>query len=150
AQEILWDLFDANNDGADTVQVPFAQIWQVLTNGERTTSAETSIFSFITALKAVATADAAGIDALMNGEAIHGTDEFAANETNDASASPSTNVLPVYKSISIGDGGQTVVSTNAYDPGKDNNKLSEHRFLKLVVPAGAAQNVRITATATSP
>jgi hypothetical protein len=145
-QEILWDVFDSVDDGADHITMGFAPIWQVLTTEEKTTEALTSIFSFITALKAENPADASGISALVTNEAMVGTtiNAFGTTETNKAGASNTLDVLPVYTPITLDGGTQVVRSVGTYGT---TNKLSNHRFLSLDVASPVS--VRITASGPS-
>jgi hypothetical protein len=143
-QEILWDLFDSANEGADALATGFLPIWQVLTGAERSTQAVTSIFPFITALKQLIPASAAQIDQLVSSEGIDAVtiDAFATGETNFPNTAVQSEVLPVYTDITIGGPARTVRSSGRFGSA---NKLSNHRFLRLVVPAQRV--VRITASA---
>jgi len=49
---ILYDLYDDHDDGADRLSLGFAPMHKVLIDAQKNTNAFTSIFSFITALKA--------------------------------------------------------------------------------------------------
>jgi hypothetical protein len=117
---ILWDLYDNVADANDTVALGFAPIFQILTGPQRTTDAETSIFSFIPPLKLANPSQSAGIDAIVGAQSILSTtmDIFGTGETNNAG---SVNVLPPYTIITVGGGSQTVVSTNQFG---NRNKLS--------------------------
>jgi hypothetical protein len=145
-EEILWDIFDSVDDGADHVSLGFAPIWQVLTTDEKTTDAVTSIFPFITALKDENTASASAISSLVNAEAMVGStmDAFGTTETNKAGASNSLDVLPVYTTIALDGPSQVVRSVGTYGT---TNKLSNHRFLSLDVASPVS--VRITAAGPS-
>ena len=129
-QEILWDLVDSTNDGGDPIALPFGQFWVVWQGPQRQTDALTSIFSFIAALKQQQPAEAAAIDTLLTGEQIVGAnlDIYGGTESNDAG---SNDVLPIYTSIALG-GSAQLRSTNAFGT---RNKLSNHRFLRLSLPA---------------
>jgi len=142
-QEIIWDLYDVDGGGADTVTLGFAPIWAVLTGAQRDTEAVTSIFPFIVALKAQNLADAPGISALVDAEGMNGTTiaEFGTTETNDAGAVTATDVIPIYTPITVGGGPVTVRSTSAFGTP---NKLSNQRFLLLDVVTQS--NLRFTAT----
>ena len=94
---ILWDLYDSAADANDTLALGFAPIWNVLTGAQRTTPAFTTIFSFITALKAARPGDAAAINTLVAAQNIDGIDAFATGEThvptNDVAAAAA---LPLF------------------------------------------------------
>jgi hypothetical protein len=145
-QEILYDLFDAANEGGDSLNVGFQPIWQVLSGAERSTPAVTSIFPFITALKQALPASAAQIDQLVSSEGIDSAtmDAFGTAETNFPNTAAQSDVLPVYADITVGGPARTVRSTGLFG---SENKLSNHRFLKLVLPM--QRNVRIVAGAAS-
>jgi hypothetical protein len=81
-EEILWDVFDPAND--DPLALGFAPIYAVMTGAQVQTDAATSIFSFTTGLRVANPGSAAQITALVNAENIHGTNDFGADETNDA------------------------------------------------------------------
>lgn len=140
AHEIVWDLFDGNNDAGDTVARGFTPIFNVWLGAHAQTQALTSIFSFMTAFKQAQPADAAAIDTLLSGEQIVGPtlDIYGSTETNNAGSS---DVLPVYTSIALG-GSVSLRSTNAFGFG---NKLSTHRYLTFTLAAPA--NVRFDVTA---
>jgi len=69
-QKILYDLYDSNNDGADTLSLGFKPIYDVLVGQQKTTPAFTSIFSFITYLKEQNPSIRDKIDAILASENI--------------------------------------------------------------------------------
>lgn len=135
-QSILYDLYDAVDDGVDSVSLGFAPIFQVLTNEQRNTPALTSIFPFIAALKATNPVDSANIDAVVEGQDIVSVtiDQYGSSEINDGG--DSLDVLPIYTPVTIGGGSAQVCSIGgvAADPGTF-NKLSNSRFLRFTVNA---------------
>jgi hypothetical protein len=135
-QSILYDLYDSTNDGADNVSLGFGPIWQVLTQQERDTPALTSIFPFITALKADNPADAAAIDNLVGSQNIDsaGIDAWGSNETHKPNAAD-LDVLPIYHDYTVGDPAITVCTNSQYDATGDGNKLSERQFVRFTPPA---------------
>ncbi len=95
-QSILYDLFDASNDGADAVSLGFLPIYNVLINEQKNTTALTSIFSFIKPLKdASSTSVSNAIDTLVSGQSIDViTDIYGDSElTNNPG---SVNQLPIF------------------------------------------------------
>ena len=138
--ELLWDLFDNNNDGSDTLAAGFQPIFDVWRGAHGQTEAMTSMFSFMTAYKQARPVDAAGLDAMLSSEQIVGPtmDIYGGTETNNAG---SVDVLPIYTSIALG-GSVQLRSTNEFGIV---NKLSSHRFLKLTL--AAPTNVRFDVTA---
>lgn len=146
-QSILYDLFDAANEGVDSLTLGFAPIYAALTASQRDTLALTSIFTFIPPLKAAHPALAANIDALVMEQMIDsvGMDELGSTETNDAG---NGDVLPVYEPIGIGSGSVNVCSLGGGEnPPQDYgsvNKLGNARFLRFTV--SAAGSYAFTAT----
>lgn len=143
-QEILWDLFDAADDGVDAISTGFPPIWQVLTGAERTTPALTSIFPFIAALKQQLAASVSQIDQVVAAEGIDAValEPFATTETHFPGPAVQAEVLPLYTDIAIAGPSQTVSSSGIFGT---ENKLSNHRFLRLVVPAPRSVHVSVTA-----
>ncbi|HUO81796.1 MAG TPA: hypothetical protein VM616_02940 [Gammaproteobacteria bacterium] len=137
-QAILYDLFDADNEGMDSLTLGFAPIHDVLTTAQRTSEVLTSIFSFIPALKDANPSLAANIDALVMGQGIDsvGMDELGSSETNDAG---NPDILPIYQPIAIGAGSVNVCSLGGNEnPPQDYgsiNKLGNARFLHFTANA---------------
>jgi len=94
-QSILYDLFDASNDGSDTVNLGFEPIYNILIDEQKDTPALTSIFSFIKELKDERIAESDLIDALVSGQNIDEiTDIYGDSElTNNPGT---TDQLPVF------------------------------------------------------
>jgi hypothetical protein len=142
-QELIYDLFDADNEGADTLTVGFLPLWQVLTGAERSTPALTSIFPFIAGLRDVLPTHAAQIDQLVSAEGIDSAsiEAFADAETNFPATATQSEILPVYTSIAIGGPARVLRSTGRFG---SENKLSNHRFLKLNVPLQRSVRIRVS------
>lgn len=140
-EEILWDIFDATNEPGDSLMLGFTPIFAVMTGAEVTTDAQTSIFPFVAGLRVANAGSVAAINALVNGEDIHGTDDFGADETNDG---PGTNagVLPIYDEIIRGTP-KPVCSRSPFG-NESSNKLGNRVFLRFV--NDAQRLVTITAT----
>ncbi len=136
---ILWDLYDPAND--DVASVGLAPIWAILTGPLRDSSAMTTIFTFITALKQANPGLVSQIDSVVGSQSIVAAtiDDFGSTETNNAGV-PST--LPVYASIGQGGGPLIVPSTRDFGTG---NKLGNRHFVKMIV--ASPRTVRITANA---
>ncbi len=139
---LLYDLWDTNNDGADTGSLGFGPIYNVLTGTQVVTPAFTSIFSFASELKAIVTpAEQALIDAVLDEHNITsaGIDIFGSTEMNEPPKipPPRLDVLPIYTNVPIGAPFE-ICSNSQFDNGRDGNKLSEYRYLILDVnPASA-------------
>ncbi|HKZ72439.1 MAG TPA: hypothetical protein VJ011_00145, partial [Steroidobacteraceae bacterium] len=148
---ILWDLFDAANDGPDTVALGFASLWAVLTDEQRSAEAFTGIFPFITALKQRNPAQAAQIDQIVSSQDIvaASVDAYGATESNAGGAATSADVLPVYTTVQLDGAAQTVQSVGTVQgiTGDGGNKLSNHRYLRLNISMQRNVRFRVSAPA---
>ncbi len=134
---LIYDLWDTNNDGADNDSIGFGPIYDVMTGAQATTPAFTSIFSFATELKSQNPAQSAFVDALLGDHNISsaGIDIYGSTETN--SRGGSVDVLPIYTNVPIGIQ-FNICSNSQFDNGRDGNKLSESRYLILDVDPASA------------
>ena len=148
---ILYDLWDTEDDGADTGSLGFGPVFDVMTGPQAATAAFTSIYTFASALKEARPDDAALIDALLAAENITGSGPFGDGETNDAGAPE--DVLPVYTRI-FPDGSAAAICSNSLfdrvsgDLRADGNKLAEHRFLRMTVDTEARHTFDVRTTTT--
>ena len=144
--KLMYDLWDTNDDGADDSSIGFAAIYNAMTGPQTVTAAFTSIFSFATELKASLNAqENLFVDALLAASDIDtNIDIYGSNETNDAGPGSPSDVLPIYTDIALGVTTQ-ICANSQFDDARDGNKLSEHRYLRLNLPA--AQQVTFTMTA---
>lgn len=126
---ILWDIYDANNEGVDSLALGFAPIWEVLTGPQRFTLAFTSIFSFIYELKQDRPGDAAAIDALVSAQNINsaGINPFATNETYE----PFPDVLPLYTNVVPGTSQVVATSGSSTEPKRLFNKVGNRRYFRF-------------------
>jgi hypothetical protein len=144
--EILWDLFDSTNEAGDTVTLSFQTLFAVITGAQATTDAMTSIYPFITGLRAANPGSVTAIDDLVEGEKIFGSGDLGAGETNDGDPSSNNGVLPVYGDIVRNDPPITVCSRSPF--GHDTaNKLGNRVFLRF--NNDVQRLVTITATGTN-
>jgi hypothetical protein len=129
---LIYDLWDTNNDGADTGSLGFGPIYNVLTGTQAVTPAFTSIFSFATELKAQNPGQAALIDGILTEHSITsaGIDIYGSTEMNNGGTP--FDVLPIYTNVPIGTQFQ-ICSNSQFDNGRTGNKLSEYRYLILDV-----------------
>lgn len=144
--EILWDIFDNSAESGDTATLGFPPIYAVMTNEEVNTNAFTSIFSFVSALRARNPGQSAAIGALLTREGISGTNEFGAGETNSGG---DNGFGGVYRDIAIGQAPQTVCSTVSASGNDDGNKLGNRQFFRFVKTADGTVAIRADGT-TSP
>ncbi|MCH8101343.1 MAG: hypothetical protein IIB74_13045, partial [Proteobacteria bacterium] len=129
--QILYDLWDSNDEGGDSMSIGFAPLYDVMTGAQRTTAAFTSIFSFVAALKALPNAETAFIDAQLAREDIlgPGLNLYGDGEPNDGPGTP-PDVLPIYTDITLGNTVR-ICSNSQFDSARTGNKLSEVRYLRL-------------------
>ncbi len=143
--EIIYDLWDTNNDGVDNSSIGFGPIYDVMVGPQVTTPAFTSIFSFATYLKQQNPGQAAFIDSLLidHGIVANGIDIFGDSETNDGPGTP-PDVLALYTDITLG--ATTNICVNSqFDDDRDGNKLSEHRYLRLNLESNSVVTFNMTA-----
>jgi hypothetical protein len=143
--EILYDLWDTDDDGVDTGSIGFGPILDVMTGPQVTSPAFTSIFTFATYLKQQNPGDAALIDALLTDHDINpNIDIYGSTETNDGPGTP-PDVLPVYTDITLGDTSPNLCVNSQFDSDQDGNKLSERRYLRLNIPSNSVVTFTMTA-----
>jgi hypothetical protein len=150
---ILWDLYDGDSDGSDGITMGLAPIWEALTStsipsAHRTTPAVTSIFSFVTALKAARPGQAGQIDTLVSAQNIVAStiNPFATTETNNP-LSPPNNALPVFTDISVG---TPVVVRTTGTADRHYNNLGNRRYLRFTPAASGTVTLTLTTTNTAP
>lgn len=137
-QSLIYDFYDARDDGADRVQLGFAPIYSVMRNGQRQTTALTSIFSFASHLKLEAPSRSAAIDALLSSQGIVANDEFGTGESNDGGDPVN---LPVFKPLNVGGTGVEVCSSAANG---EFNKLGNSQFIRLHAAASKTHTFSAT------
>ena len=99
-QRILYDLYDANNDGTDRLHLGFKPIFDAMVDKERNTNAFTSLFTFITALKSENPSEKNAIDNVVAGENISPIrDNYGNYRTNSAQG---MYTKPVYRNLEAG------------------------------------------------
>jgi len=134
--KLIYDLWDVDDDGADDSSIGFRPIFEVMTGDQAITPAFASIFTFATFLKQKDTGQETFIDALLTENDINpsGVDIYGSTETNDGGPGSPPDVLPLYTELTLG---KTVnICTNSqFDSDSNGNKLSEHRYLILNLPA---------------
>ncbi len=131
--QIIYDLWDADIDGADTGSIGFAPIYDTMTSVQDSTPAHTSIFSFADALKTLSPSGAPLVDALLAAEDINGTGIYGDGETNDSNSGSPDDVLPVYTEIMPNGTTINICSNRQFDSDFSGNKLSEYRFLRMTI-----------------
>ena len=140
-QEILWDLFDSVNDGADTISLGFAPIYSAMTGAQKTTDAFATIYTFADALRVANPTQTASINALLTGENIATTDIWGSAETNNGG---STTSLPIYSDLTPN---QPPIYVCGSGTDSDRNKLGYRRYLKLNLATAATLTIKATGAA---
>lgn len=138
---ILFDLWDSGAGDDDPGSLGFPAIYEVFVNDQVSTPAFTSLFSYISALKARNPGQAALIDALLASHNITGTDLYGSNETNSGG---SGDALPVYTGIDPTGLPQQLCTSSEFDTDRDGNKLAEYRYLHLRLDNPGRYQVRVT------
>ncbi|MFW5443099.1 MAG: Ig-like domain-containing protein [Methylococcaceae bacterium] len=146
-QRILYDLFDATNEGAhDTLVMGFGPIHNVMIDKEKNAPAFTSIFTFISALKAENPTESTAIDTLLGDELIQPIqDVFGTGETNNGGNA--TDVLPIYTQLTVD--APAINRCIIKDFGSVNN-LSNHRFFRFSITTPGNYTISIVRTGSEP
>lgn len=127
-QSILYDLFDDEDDGADTASFGLAPIYGAFTDpAYRETEAFTTIFAFLEALDNQAGITTSEITALTAAQDISGTTGFGVGETNDGGL---PDILPVYETL-LTNG--TPVDFCSVDNFGSFNKHGNRRFFQIEI-----------------
>lgn len=147
-QLILYDIYDSNSDGIDTVSLGFGPIIDTLRGSFATDTAVSSIYAFIEALQASEPASAAAIDSLLEAKDIVAVnnDKYGSAETNNAGNL--NDVLPIYTPIATDGTPQVVCSIGGNAVGTTQfglfNKLSNRRLLRFTVNAAGTYQMAVT------
>jgi hypothetical protein len=148
---LIYDLWDTNNDGADTGSLGFGPIYDVLTGIQAVTPAFKSIFSLATELKAQNPGQAALINGILTEHSITsaGIDIYGSTEANNRGGE--VDVLPVYTTI-VPDGVSTIniCSNDQFDGNFVGNKLSTNRYLRMTVTNPSPLTFTIITTTAMP
>ncbi len=137
-QSILYDIFDSTDDGADTISVGFAPIYNLLTSTSYTgNSYFLTIFNFLEEYRANNAGDVAAINALASAQSISGTDATGAGETNTGGIA---DVFPLYKPLSV-NGAATNICLNT--TAGTQNKLGNRAYLVFNVTSPGVHRLRM-------
>jgi len=147
-QEIIYDLVDANFDANDALTYSFSVVWSAMTGPLANTSAVTSIFPFLNAIKAANPGDQAAIDQLAGGQSIDSvTNDFGEGESNNAGNN--SDVLPIYTDLTVNSlVPVNLCSIDSFSSGTtgSTNKLSSRRFIRFTPPLSGIVTITMTAT----
>jgi len=163
---IVWDLFDATNDAADSdgVTIGYGPMFDVFRAELRSEVPLVSLFPFITAIKQRLSAiEADAVDTRVAAESLPGTifgidsrnmNAYATTETHSSVALASADlVLPIYTEIALnGPSVRLCGDAELTAPGGDVvpgifNKLGNRRLLRFSVPSARAIDIRVTCNA---
>jgi hypothetical protein len=123
-QSILYDLYDTDTDGEDNLAFGFEPIYSALTHSNfRDNPYFTSIYPFMKFIKEQYPFSGSAIGQLLSGQKIYGSGNNGVGETNDGRISA---VLPIYKTVSLGNGNINVCYIN--EAGVQ-NKLGNHIYI---------------------
>ena len=137
-QSILYDLYDADSDGADQSTLGLGPIYRTLVSETyRNTPWLTSIFSFVEELKTQQ--PNSGIDALLTAQGIDGVGGDGAGESHDGGIA---SVLPVYRRATVN--GASLSGLCAAIEAGSRNKLGNLVFVSFQVLRAGAHNFVVT------
>ncbi|QFU76660.1 hypothetical protein EY643_13915 [Halioglobus maricola] len=149
-QALIYDLYDSNNDGADTLALGLRPIYHALTGAHKTTPALTSVFSFFDALLQNSPELAGPVSNMLEAERITGDliDAYGSREqyrpSGDRNGTRST--LPVYRDLSVNGGAVEVCSQTHLDPFDEGNKLGVGTLVSFNVPTAGSYEVSVERT----
>lgn len=139
-QSVLYDLFDAADDGADTISLGIGPIYNAFVSQDyRNTPFYTTIFAYLHRIETDNASSASAIRAIATERGINGTGPDGAGETADAGAGL---VLPVYNPLTVG----TPIEICSVDDFGTFNKLGVHRYLSFDAPSAGAYTFTMTRT----
>ena len=149
--ETVYDLVDAASDGSDALSLSFGAVYVAMRSGHVTAVTPASIFTFVTALKAVDPGSGPLIDALVGSQSIAAiVDEYGTNETNNANSAFPQDVLPIYTPITVNGPAVNVCSTDEFGGNTtitgSTNKLASRRYLRFNVGASVTHTFSAVAT----
>lgn len=134
---VLYDIFDSNNDAADTVSLGFKPILAALHSSEYLNfPGLTSIYPAIELIKRSYPQSESVITALMQNQAIYGTGMYGAGETNDSGIS---GMLPIYEQLSTG-ASKEVCSNNHW---QETNGADVRRYLLVNIPSDGQYTISV-------
>lgn len=139
-QQILYDIYDNNSDGSDSISQGIGPIVDVLTGAQKTTTAGTSIYSFVTALKASVPAIATALNTLVAAKNIAPiTSAYGDGETFNGGWSFN---LPLYNQMTLG--GATVSFSLYGDFGANDfyglyNSVFNNKYVKFTASSSTTR-----------
>ena len=140
-QRILYDLYDSDIDGSDTLALGFKPIYDVLTGKQKNTQAFTSLFPFIHALKNENSINSTEIDDIVSSENIAPINDIYGE---DRKLIVNGQTLPLYRTLDIG--GEINVCTSSTYGGQRfprNNKLNHHKYVRFTISSNNEYTIRV-------
>jgi len=138
-QSIIYDIFDSNNDGGDSVSLGLRPIFDALTADDYLNqSTFTTIFSFVDQVRSEAPGNDAALDSLFTEQSINGTGFEGVGETNNGGISTA---LPVYNAL-VPDG--TQIEVCSVDDEGDFNNLGNRAFVRFDITSAGSYSIRAT------
>lgn len=134
-QSLAWDLYDTAADTSDTASIGYKPMYEVWTGALRTTPALTSVYPFLTALKARGDVPSAPVNALATAQDIKANDAFGTGETNSGSIAQA---LPIYTDITLN---STQLVCGSATAGTF-NKVGNRRFLRFSLGSTRLVSIR--------
>lgn len=142
-QEIIYDIFDSNNETGDTISLGLGPIIDIMTDYQTQTRALTSIFSFIKGLKVAYPAQVNALNTLTSSKSISPVqDDFGTGETNNGGWSFN---LPVYNTVMV-DGAMSTVTLwgRALGLVRIHNDMSNNRFFKFTATSTSTKVIWVS------
>lgn len=141
-QSILYDIYDSDDDGADTISAGLEPIYTAFTDPDYIENENfTTIFQFIDRVRDEASVDGTVLDAMAIAQDINGAGPVGGGETNTGGRAQ---FLPIFKKAPVNGASITVCSTAING---DRNKLGVREFIMVNIPV--AGSVTMTATKTT-
>jgi hypothetical protein len=141
---LLYDIFDTSpGEVDDNLSMGLGPIYEVLSGEQATTSALTTVFSFVNTLRSNNASSVPGIDTLLQNQNIQtaGQDEYGAAETDNGG---NADALPLYHNGLFVGGAAINVCTNSTDG--EYNKTGNRRYVRFRIDSAASYTIRALTT----
>ena len=152
-QTLIYDIFDTDSDGVDTISAGFGPIYNTLTAPGYVAQADfTMVYPFADRIRNDPAVDGAALDALLDEEFIFGRGPQGAGETTfgqqDGQGNPLyTSTLPVYHQLTV-DGPAVEICSIATEG--HYNKLGNRAYLALELSGSGTFTFTMTNTSPPP
>ncbi|MEM1148556.1 MAG: hypothetical protein AAGH49_12240 [Pseudomonadota bacterium] len=149
-QQILYDLYDSNSDGADAISGGLAPIYTAFTDPDYINSDEfATIFSFAAQIRTVAGINPTVLDTMLAAEDINGAGARGTGETNSGGLAQA---LPIYKTATVGAPAITVCSTDLNTGSQTGlaNKLGVFDYVMVTINSPGTYTMQATRSSGAP